>query len=286
MDISILFLIQIVVTLIFCFKAAICDIKKGIIPDKLNILLICYGLISNFIFSLVTSDGIYIFASIFSLVLMFVVSYMGWKLNIWGGGDVKLFTAIATSIPFVLDISFLGIYPVSAVYPFFLTIIFNSILVSFPFLLFYLIIIVYDESEKYDDKRLFLSFLNITTLKQLIETNFNRQVAIKNLKEGMILNKFYFIDNRIYEEIYKLNGNLEVYKTENGNYYFKSGSAAGLTSKDVGLLKILNVQGYLVGDVSIKLSIPFAPSIAIGVLIAVTYGDIILILIKTLSFVI
>lgn len=58
-----------------------------------------------------------------------------WKLNIWGGGDVKLFTAIGTTLPFGSNITFLGFYPQLSFYPFSFTVMINSILVSFPFLL-------------------------------------------------------------------------------------------------------------------------------------------------------
>ena len=60
-----------------------------------------------------------------------------WKLKIWGGGDVKLLTAIATVIPFGINVNFLNIYPQLSVYPFSFTVIINSILVAFPFLLIF-----------------------------------------------------------------------------------------------------------------------------------------------------
>jgi preflagellin peptidase FlaK len=73
---------------------------------------------------------------------------MLWKIRLWGGGDVKLITAISSVLPiqpFLINHQTLfSIYrvdfPVIAIYPFPLTIIFNSILISFPFLVLFILI--------------------------------------------------------------------------------------------------------------------------------------------------
>ena len=44
------------------------------------------------------------------MLITYAITYMLWKLNMWGGGDVKLFTAIATVIPSGLNINFLNIF--------------------------------------------------------------------------------------------------------------------------------------------------------------------------------
>ena len=71
------------------------------------------------------------------MLITYVVTYLLWKLKMWGGGDVRLFTAIATVIPIGLNIGFLNIFPELSIYPFSFSVVVNSILVSFPFLVIF-----------------------------------------------------------------------------------------------------------------------------------------------------
>ena len=137
MNFSTVFLIQIIVTILFSILASIFDVKSGFVPDWLNYLLIAFGLMSNFILTLITSNVKYILASFISMLITYVISYLLWKLHMWGGGDVKLFTSIATAIPFGLNGDIFNIFPLLSIYPFAFTVIFNSILVSFPFLVIF-----------------------------------------------------------------------------------------------------------------------------------------------------
>ena len=84
-------------------------------------------------------------------------------------------------------------------------------------------------------------------------------------------------------------GNLKVYENNEDDeykYYFKSLSAGGITKKDMYLLKIMNAQKIISDEISIKISFPFAPSILFGLIIAVFYGDIMLLFTKNLILVI
>ncbi len=82
--------------ILFSILAVIFDIKFHIVPEKLTYGLLIFGLVSNLILSLITSNIKFILASIISMVITYVITYMLWKLKMWGGGDVILFTAIAT----------------------------------------------------------------------------------------------------------------------------------------------------------------------------------------------
>ena len=96
MDFSIIFLVQIIVTSLFCCLATIFDVKTGIISNKLNLSLLVFGLITNLILSILSNNIKYILCSIISMFVTYLVTLLFWKLKIWGGGDVKLLTAIAT----------------------------------------------------------------------------------------------------------------------------------------------------------------------------------------------
>jgi len=288
MNFGAVFLIQIIVTIIFAILASIFDVKKGFVPDWLNYLLIFFGLISNLILSLVTTNLKYFLASFISMVVTYLVSYMLWQLHMWGGGDVKLFTSIATAIPLGLNIEFLNIFPVFSVYPFAFSVIFNSILVSFPFLVVFTTHLILKNKMFKNNVDFLFNILNYDSLILLIKTTLNKTVLVKDLKEGMIVNKYCFNDEHVCKLINDLDGNLKVYKSKDKDfkYYFKSQSAGGITTKDLYLLKIMSAQKFISDSVCIKISFPFTPAILLGLIIALSYGDLMMLITKNLVLVI
>ncbi|MBR4447903.1 prepilin peptidase [Methanobrevibacter sp.] len=289
MTFSTIFLIQIIITILFSISAAIFDIRRNIVPDKLTYSLLVFGLISNLILSIVSSNIKFILASFISMVVTNFITYMLWKLKMWGGGDVKLFTAIATVIPFGLNINFLNIFPQLSVYPFAFSVVANSVLVSFPFLLVFLIYLI-SKNETFKNHPAFLIILlNIENLRELIHSTLNKTIPVKDLQEGNIVNNYYFNDEHIIELIKEIDGNLEIYENREDDefkYYFKSLSAGGITKDDTTLIKVMSAQGYIGDVVSVKISYPFAPSIFFGLLIAVFYGDIVMLVTKNIVLVI
>lgn len=283
MDFSIIFLVQIIVTSLFCCLAAIFDVKTGIISNKLNFSLLIFGLISNLFLSVLSTNIKYILCSIISMFVTYIVTLLFWKLKIWGGGDVKLLTAIATVIPFGINVNFLNIYPQLSVYPFSFTVIINSILVAFPFLLIFTGYLVLKNTIFNSNKDMLFSFLNINSISLFLKLNLNKLILVKDLKEGMIVNDYYFNNEKIAILINDINGNLKVYKTKDNpdfDYYFKSQSAGGITLQDMYLLKIMNAQKIISNNISIKIGFPFALAILAGFLISVIYGDLMMLFIK------
>lgn len=289
MDFSVIFLIQIIITILFCLIAAIFDVRLSFIPDELNFSLLIFGLTSNLILSIFLNNSKFILCSFISMIITYAISLLLWKLNIWGGGDVKLLTAIATVIPIGIEIPTLNIYPLLSIYPFSFTVIINSILVSFP----YLAIVFMHFNFKNDlfnrNIDLLVNIFNINSLILLLDMSFKKVVKVKDLKEGMIVDDFYFNNEHICFLIDDIKGNLKVYKT-NGNsdfkYYFKSQTAGGITLKDVYLLKIMNSQNFISSEITVKMAFPFVPSILVGLLIAIFWGDLMMLFIKNLFVVI
>ena len=289
MDFSIIFLVQIIVTSLFCCLATIFDVKTGIISNKLNLSLLVFGLITNLILSILSNNIKYILCSIISMFVTYLVTLLFWKLKIWGGGDVKLLTAIATVIPFGVNIDFLNISPQLSIYPFSFTVIINSILTAFPFLFIFTCYLVIKNTVVNSNKDMLFSFFNISSISLFLKLNLNKLIQIKDLKEGMIINDYYFNNEKIVNLINDIDSNLKVYKTKdnpNFEYYFKSQSAGGITTQDMYLLKIMNAQNIISNNISIKLGFPFAPAIFIGFLIAIFYGDLIVLFIKNFFLVI
>lgn len=289
MILSSIFLIQIVITILFSISAAIFDIKDNFVPNILTYSLVFFGLGSNLILSMISNNVKFILASFISMVVTYSITYMLWKLKMWGGGDVRLFTAIATAIPLGLNVDFLNIFPEMSVYPFAFSVVVNSILVSFPFLLVFLIYLLSknDTFKKHPEN--VMALFNIENLTNIIHSTLNKNIPIKDLKEGNIVNDFYFDDEHIIELITELDGNLQIFennKNDSSKYYFKSISAGGITKDEMTLIKVLSVQGYIGDSISIKISYPFTPAIFAGLLIAVFYGDIMMLFAKNMVLVI
>lgn len=284
MNFSTIFLIQLIITMLFCILASICDIRNNFVPDELCYVLALFGLLSNLILSLIAGNVKFILASFISMVITYAITYLLWKLKMWGGGDVKLFTAIATVIPSGLNIDFLNIFPQLSIYPFSFSVVVNSILVSFPFLVIFVSHLIV-KNEVFKNRPFYLiTLLNVENLKNIIHSTLNRTIPVKDLKEGDIVNDYYFDDEHIIELINEADGNLEVCesRSDEGKYYFKSISAGGITERDMYLIKIMSAQDFIGKSISVKVSYPFTPAIFAGLLIAVFYGDIIMLFTKNM----
>ncbi len=284
-----IFIIQVVFTVICSIIASYFDIKHNIIPDRISLLLVLFGLTSNLILSLLTNNIKHILSSIISGILTYVVCYLLWKLKIWGGGDVKLLTGIATAIPFCINIPFLNISPDLSIYLFSFSVILNAIIISFPFLICMIFYLNMKNVVFNSNGELFFNLLNYKNLLFFIRSNFNKSIKIQELKEGMIVNDFYFNDERIVNLIANEKSNLKVYKLKNDpdyKYCFKSVSAGGITKKDMYQLKIMNSQKIISDYINIKLGFPFAPAITIALIITIFMGDIMMILSKHMVLVI
>ena len=289
MNFSLICLFQISNTVLFCIMAAIFDVKDGIIPNWLTRFLLIFGFISNLILSLFSSNIKYILASIISVVITYFITYMMWQLNIWGGGDVKLFTGISSVIPFGTNVDFLDIFPQLSIYPFSFSVVLNSILVSFPFLIIFVTYLIFKNNIFKENKDFLFNLLNINSVKYLIESTLNKMIPVKDICEGAIVNEYYFNNEHICHLINEIGGNLKVYKNEHDSYYkyyFKSQSAGGITEKEMYLLKIMNAQGFISDEISVKISFPFAPAILFGLMVAVIYGDIIMLFTKNIFLVV
>ena len=288
MIINTIFLIQIVVTILFSILAAFYDIKSSIVPNKLNFSLLFFGIVSNLILSVITNNIKYILASFISMLVTYVITYMMWKLNIWGGGDVKLFTAIATVIPSGININILNIFPQLSIYPFSFSVVVNSILIAFPFLVVFVTYLVFKNNIFGNNIDFLVNIFNMDSLKYIKDSTLNKFVLIDDLKEGMIVNDYYFNNEDIVELLRNENGNLKIYKSarDDFKFYFKSQSAGGLTNREVWQLKIMNSQNIISDKLSVKIAFPFTPAILFGLLTAIFYGDIMMIFVKNIVLVV
>lgn len=288
MNFSVIFLLQIIVTILFCILATIFDVKKGIVPDLLTGNLLIFGFISNVLLAIFSSNIKYILASIISVVITYTITYLMWQLNIWGGGDVKLFTGIASVIPFGFNLEYLNIFPELSIYPFSFSVVINSVLVSFPFLIIFVIHLIVKNKVFRRNSDLLLNIFNFESLKYLVDSTLNKWISVKDIEDGAIVNEYYFNNEYICELINEIDGNLKVYKSDDEyfRYYFKSQSAGGITKEEMYLLKVMSAQGFISDQLSVKIAFPFTPAILLGLMIAIGYGDIMMIFTKNVILVI
>lgn len=287
MNLTTIFLIQIIITILFCVRATVLDVRKGYVPERLCHLMIVFGLVSNLILSLISNNIKFILASLISMTITYVITYMLWNLKMWGGGDVRLFTGIATVIPNGLDIDFLHIFPELSVYPFSFSVVINSILVSFPFLIIFVTYLMIKKDLFKNNVDILFNIFNINALKYIKDTVLNKNIKIKDLREGNIVNDFYFDDEYVKELLEEIDGNLKVFKNNDDGckYYFKSLTAGGITKQEEMQLKIMNAQNIIDDDISVKISYPFTPAIFAGLLIAIFFGDILMLFTKNIVLV-
>ncbi|MDR3223863.1 MAG: A24 family peptidase [Methanobrevibacter sp.] len=317
---------------------AIYDIKKGIIPNKLSFSLIIVGLITNIILSIMHWNINYIEFSIIFGIITFIMGYYLWKIGFWGGGDVKLITAIAIFLPFkptlynIHIISLNTSIPIIAIYPFPLTIFLNSILLSLPFVIFYLMVSTLKKVDKanvlnsvFNKKNLLKSFyfmkndiLSFKTLKMIIMSfiisfviiyikngingeiktlnlllitfslfifskvlihlfkylkNFllNKSmitVPISSIEEGMIIQNLQ-IPKEFEKEIRMNLKSLKIDKLIANSKY-----ASGIDQYEVEFLKELLNRELIKDKIDIKVTIPYGPSLFMGLISGIVLGDI------------
>lgn len=176
----------IIVTVICCITAAYTDVKYGVIPNKLTIPVILIGLtLTTAYFVLLKSFNLFYYLSV---GIVFSVTYLAWRIGIWAGGDVKLFTAIST----LLIPEFMNVIPkyniTSLILPLIvpgysiptLWLIFNSILSVVPLIVLLVMIVIFKNKpylikELLDNNDIYscLFVLNMLVINYLIISYFN-----------------------------------------------------------------------------------------------------------------
>lgn len=186
MNLYLIKILAIAIVTICCIIATYTDIKHQIIPNKLTFSTIIIGIILvSIYFALINEFNLLYYISI---IIIYVISYIFWRLGVWAGGDVKLFTAIST----LLVPEFLDILPKYMLFgvslPFNLAsmriptllVVFNSVLSIMPIILVYVtVIIIKDKPYLMDKLKKSFNFketiisLNSLTISYLIISEIN-----------------------------------------------------------------------------------------------------------------
>lgn len=264
------------------------DLKFGIIPNKLSLILIIYGFIFNLILSICFNNpSIFIF-SIALTALITVISFFLWHIGFWGGGDFKLFIGLSLALSFLdlnlININYftnlnLSIFNQLTFYPKVISILLNGILMAFTWIF---ISIIYEPIRKKRIKS-YMKF-PILNFRLIFSQLTSKTVSIESLSEGMVLKEYYFKNqiayDRINEEKNKSNSNINLNAIKSDNiYYLSSSNTMGLTKKDIRLINALYKMDLIKNPkFNIKVEIPFMPFITLGYLGFLVFGDFIAII--------
>ncbi len=217
------------------------DLRWRIIPNWLTYSLIGCGILVHLVWGGLNGDWWNAVSGALGAGFAFLLGYALWLTGGWAGGDVKLFTAYGALLPFYQPP---GTYQL--LYPFFITVLFNSLILAVP------VIAVYALVRKILGKSVFYDIVRIT-----------------ELEEGMIPA----------ELIYEKNGKIRRTRSWLGikprgvKIYADPNRAAGLSRTQVRVLKRLVRQRKLQNRLKLKRGMPFAPLLALGLLVGVFYGD-------------
>ena len=157
-------ILGIILVTMCCFVATCTDVKRQIIPNKLTFTTIAIGiLLVSFYFFLKNDFNLWKY--FISILVIYLISYILWRLGLWAGGDVKLLTAISTLlIPDFLDIlpkfNIFGILFPFGTFPMgipTLLVMFNSVVSVIPLVLVYVMIIIL-KNKRYLIRELAYSF--------------------------------------------------------------------------------------------------------------------------------
>ena len=117
--------------------AAVTDLKKGIIPNKLSFSLLAVGISGNFLYSLYANSIELFFLSLQNFAIILIIGYALWSLGGWSAGDVKEFLFLAVLLPRYPEFLRNFFFPALAPYPFVITILLNTFIAVFPFIALY-----------------------------------------------------------------------------------------------------------------------------------------------------
>ena len=273
---------------LFMLIATYYDLKFGIIPNELSLILIFYGLAFNVLLSFLIDSPYILLFSMALTVSITLVSFLLWHIGFWGGGDFKLFIGLSLSLSF-LDLNYLNPIKISSMdhclldlnlpilsqfifYPKVFSILLNGILVAFIFLS---LVLIYNMAK--NGKLRYYSILSLLDFKSFLNQLTIKAIHIDDLSEGMVLDKYYFNDMQVSTMIghYKNDDKYNLCVCdEMDDCYLSSLNAMGLTGYDISLIKDLYGKDLIENPYfQIKKAVPFVPFLTIGYIAFLLFGD-------------
>ena len=279
---DLLILINLIFIMGILFISNYYDLKYNIVPNYLVKILMASGFLINLSLALLFKSFYFLLFSFVLAFFIFIFSFLLWMLKFWAGGDVKLFTALSFSLSFLSKDFILNHFANShmldcygfTLYPKVFSILLNGLLLYLPLIISIIIIRFFKNSKtdlgfKNNLQTPYLAnlfFLIIFNFSNIIKLSTSSLIDILDLKEGMLLDKYYFDDEKVFIKINDLDGDYNLvchketgrFNNSSQGYYLESGTAAGLTLDDLDFLKGLYDEGLIKSSkFNIKLTIPF-----------------------------
>ncbi|MEM2866760.1 MAG: prepilin peptidase [Candidatus Hadarchaeales archaeon] len=231
--------------------------KNRIIPDALTLPMVLVGVSFHLLAGAWEGDLYLALSGALGATVAFSLSYLLWYLGGWAGGDVKLLTAFGALLPSYSPPR--ASPPYSSDLPLFpFTILFNTVLLTLPLLAVYAL------------------YCSLTG-----RSIFYERIRITKLQEGMIPAEY------VYErggKILREEALLGIKPSPRADRFFTHPRrASGLTRHQIARLRKLVEEGRLGNHLKVKKGMPFAPSLAAGLLSALLYGDLYWALIHSLA---
>lgn len=205
---------------ISCIICTYTDIRYLIIPNRITFSMILLGLVMSTAYFVYIQEYIELLFYYLTVILVYIINYFLWRLGVWAGGDVKLFTAISclfvddylSVIPSLCNLSF-PLFRGEFFIPSF-ELMANSIFSIVPIIV---LIVLYEiiKNKRYliDKVRSCIAFnesfilINSLTMCIVINNMLNIDNVIINL---LILGFLSFIINRISEKSKLINITISV----------------------------------------------------------------------------
>ena len=275
------------IALLGTFSGSLFDIKDRWVPDWTNYLMVFFGLAGHAILSLQT-NSIWPFAySLIAVAILYGLSELLFQLGVWGGGDAKMLIGLGALLATFPNL----LMPLPVNWPFLLTfwtnsLIFGGLLGFFGSI--YLAVKHFSKflnsAKKYIQKKYIQYFLGTTLITVLIAFFFDKAVAL--MLGIMPLLILVLVGLKSIEDACMFK-TISPKKLVEGDWVTDEINIAGvhyvpnktgIEKKDIKKLIELENLGKL-KNITVKEGLPYVPAFFLGLISAVWFGDLMLMLI-------
>jgi preflagellin peptidase FlaK len=266
-----------IIALVWLGYASYCDFRTREVPDWISYSLIAIGLAFYLIKSLILND-LSIIQSLFGLLIFFLIGNLLYYTKQWGGGDVKLLSALGALFP-VYPKELLNYFTPNLDLPFLAILVLNLIIFGALYSLIYSFYLIIKNKVKLNFKvnKIYLAlailFLLITFfLDNLIIKLLILLLALLVLIYPYLRNYINLVEKQIMIKKIKID------KLTEGdwvieNIYYKgkliyNKNKPGINNNEIKLLKKFKIKNVLV-----KEGLPFIPSFLITLIISLILGN-------------
>jgi Flp pilus assembly protein protease CpaA len=277
--------IVVIIAFTAMFIGSITDLKTREVPDWLNFSLIAMGLGVRTIFSVVQWDYHPILNGLIGLGVFVALGYLMFYTGQWGGGDSKMLMGLGALIGW--DFSFdhfiinfgIALVFVGALY---------GILWSFGLIIFNFKKFIKKVREYLHNKKIFpirivtMAVATIGIIAAFVVPNTAMRLVIITAVLFIYASLYLYVFSKALEEVCMIK-TVPISKVTEGDWIVgvvKHNDKVLASSKDLGikLEQIQAIKNAKIKQITIKEGIPFVPSFLLAFLVALEYGNILIVL--------